>query len=368
MLHLAGGICLGMQVADLLELKRALIRNGGAHAATHEQRGLRVLAHKRGLVHGLGLRIQDPLNLLGRIGKLAEQHARLLGGQAVLDLRQQQGQKREAHDLTDEALGRGDCNLLVGLGVDDTVALARHGAAHHVGDAKDLGALDTRVTNGGEGIGRLARLGHGHDERRRRDDGVAVAELASRLNLGRNTSPALNKVLGDESGVVAGAAGNHIYAVDIVEFLERKAQLVDIELTGRGHAAHQRVAHHARLLVNLLEHKVGITALFGHVQVPVDMGDLGLNHIAGLVGILDACGRELGKLTIFEHHDIAGGIDKRDHIGGNVGAGLAHADHNRGVLAGNGDHARFVGAHGGQAIGAHHVGAGLAHGSHQVAP
>ncbi len=92
--------------------------------------------------------------------------------------------------------------------------------------------------------------------------------------------------------MVAGAAGNHIYTVDIVEFLERKAQLVDIELTGRGHAAHQRVAHHARLLVNLLEHKVGITALFGHVQVPVDMGDLGLNHIAGLVGILDACGRE----------------------------------------------------------------------------
>ena len=77
-LHLAGGICLGMQVADLLELKRALIRNGGAHAATHKQRGLRVLAHKRGLVHGLGLRIQDPLDLLGRIGKLAEQHARLL--------------------------------------------------------------------------------------------------------------------------------------------------------------------------------------------------------------------------------------------------------------------------------------------------
>ena len=367
MLHLTGGICLGMQVADLLELKRALVGNGGAHAATHEQRRLRVLAHKRGLVHGLGLRIQDPLDLLGRIGKLAEQHARLLGGQAVLDLRQQQGQKREAHDLTDEALSRGDCNLLVGLGVDDAVAFARHRAAHHVGDAKDLGALDARIANGGKGVSRLARLGHGHDERRRRDDGVAVAELASRLNLGRNTSPALNKVLGDESGVVAGAAGNHIYAVDIVEFLERKAQLVDIELTGRGHAAHQRVAHHARLLVNLLEHKVGITALFGHVQVPVDMGDLGLNHIAGLVGILDACGRELGKLTIFEHHDIAGGIDKRDYIGGNVGAGLAHADHNRGVLAGNGDHARFVGAHGGQAIGAHHVGAGLAHGSHQVA-
>lgn len=67
-----------------------------------------------------------------------------------------QGQKREAHDLTDKALGRGDCDLLVSLGVDNAVALARHRAAHHVGDAEDLGTLDARVTNGGKGIGRLA--------------------------------------------------------------------------------------------------------------------------------------------------------------------------------------------------------------------
>ena len=166
--------------------------------------------------------------------------------------------------------------------------------------------------------------------------------------------------------MVAGAAGNHIHAVDIVELLERMAQLIDIELASGGHAANQGIAHHARLLVDLLEHKVGITALFGHVQIPVDMGDLGLNHVADLVGILDARRRELGKLTVFEHHDIAGGIDKRNHVGGNVGTGLAHTDHNRGVLAGNGNHARLVGTHGGQAIGAHHVGAGLAHGSYQV--
>ena len=129
--------------------------------------------------------------------------------------------------------------------------------------------------------------------------------------------------------MVAGAAGNHIHAVDIVELLERKAQLVDIELTGGGHAAHQGITHDARLLMDLLKHKVGITALFGHIQVPVDMGKLGLNHVASLVGILDACGRKLGKLTVFEHHDIAGGIDKRDHVGGNVGAGFADTDHNR---------------------------------------
>ena len=265
MLHLAGGVGLGVQVADLLELERTLVGNSGTHAAAHEQRRLRILAQQGSLMNGLGLGIQNPLDLLGRIGKLAEQHACLFGGQAVLDLRQQQGQQRQAHNLADEALGRGDRDLLVGLGINDAVALTRHGAAHHVGDAKDLGALDTRVANGGEGIGRLARLGHGNDERRRRDDGVAIAELAGSLNLGGNASPALNKVLCDEAGVIAGAAGDHVDTVDVVELLEGQTQLVDIELAGRRHTANQRVAHDARLLVDLLEHKVGIAALFGHV-------------------------------------------------------------------------------------------------------
>ena len=366
MLHLAGSIRLGVQVADLLELERALVGDGGAHTAAHEQRRLRVLTQQGGLVHGLGLRVQNPLDLLGRIGKLAEHHARLLGGQTVLDLRQQQSQKRQAHNLTDEALGRGDRDLLVGLGVDDAIAFARHGATHHVSDAEDLGALDTRVANGGEGIGRLARLGHGNDERRRRDDGVAIAELAGSLNLGGNASPAFNKVLGDEAGVIAGTAGDDVDTIDVVELLEGQAQLVDIKLTGGGHTADQRVAHDARLLVDLLEHKVGVAALFGHVQIPVDVGDLGLDNVAGLVGILDTRGRELGKLAVLEHHHVAGGVDKRDHVRGDIGAGLARADDDRGVLAGHGDHTGLVGAHGSQAIGAHHVGASLTHGSHQV--
>ena len=96
------------------------------------------------------------------------------------------------------------------------------------------------------------------------------------------------------------------------------------------------------------------------------MGDLGLNHVAGLVGVLDARRRKLGKLTVLEHHDITGGVDERDDVGGNVGAGLAHADHNRRILAGHGDHAGLVSAHGGQTIGTDHVGASLAHGGHQV--
>ena len=66
-LHLPCRICLGVQVADLFELERALVRDGRAHAAPHEQRGVGVLTGERRLMDRLGLRIENPLDLLGRV-------------------------------------------------------------------------------------------------------------------------------------------------------------------------------------------------------------------------------------------------------------------------------------------------------------
>ena len=60
--------------------------------------------------------------------------------------------------------------------------------------------------------------------------------------------------------MIARAARDHVHAIDHVELLVRQAELVDVELPRGGKAAHQRVAHHARLLVDLLHHEVGIPA------------------------------------------------------------------------------------------------------------
>ena len=69
------GVGLGVQVADLLELERALVAGGGPHAPADEQGACRV--H-----HGVGRRLhrriavgEDALDLLGGIGQLAEQQA-----------------------------------------------------------------------------------------------------------------------------------------------------------------------------------------------------------------------------------------------------------------------------------------------------
>lgn len=71
-LHLAGGVCLGVQVADLFQLERTLVADGGTHAAPDEERVAGILARARRLLDG-GLALgKDALDLLGRVRQLAE--------------------------------------------------------------------------------------------------------------------------------------------------------------------------------------------------------------------------------------------------------------------------------------------------------
>ena len=164
----------------------------------------------------------------------------------------------------------------------------------------------------------------------------------------------------------ARTACDHVHAVDKVELLIGEAEFVDVELAGTGKAADKRVAHHARLLEDLLEHEVGIAALLRHVDVPVDMRDGGLDGVAVGVGVGDALRRETGELAVFEHHDVARRIDHRDDVGGHVAAGLTLADDDGAILAGDGDHAGLVGTNRGEAVGTNHVRTRLAYGSEQI--
>ena len=97
--------------------------------------------------------------------------------------------------------------------------------------------------------------------------------------------------------MVGGAARDNVDAIDQVELGRRHVQLVDDQRAG-DQAAGQRIANDARLLVNLLQHEVGVPALFGNVEIPIDMGDVGLNGVAGLVVVLDAIGAQARHLPV----------------------------------------------------------------------
>ena len=166
--------------------------------------------------------------------------------------------------------------------------------------------------------------------------------------------------------MVGGAARDNVDAIDQVELGRRHVQLVDNQRAS-DQAAGQRIADDAGLLVNLLQHEVGVAALFGDVEIPIDMGDVGLNGVAGLVVVLDAIGAQARHLPVGEHHHITRGVDHRNDVGGHVAAGLAAAHHDGGILAAGDDRARLGIGHDGQAVGADEPRGRLGHRRTQVA-
>ena len=127
------------------------------------------------------------------------------------------------------------------------------------------------------------------------------------------------------------------------------------------------VAHDARLLVDLLEHEIGVAALLGHIDIPVDMRGRGLDRVPLDIGVGDALGGEQRELAVLEHDHVARGVDHGDDVRGDVAPALAAADDDRGILACHGDRAGLVGAHHGEAVGAHDARRRLAHRLHEVA-
>jgi hypothetical protein len=118
----------------------------------------------------------------------------------------------------------------------------------------------------------------------------------------------LDRVLGDQPGVVRGAAGDHEDLVHVTQHLLVDPLLVQHDPAGHQVAA-QGVLHRGRLLVDLLQHEVPVAALLRGGQVPVDeevpavhrgavevgqqvpvapcLDDLVLAHLDGLPGVCD---------------------------------------------------------------------------------
>ena len=99
---------------------------------------------------------------------------------------------------------------------------------------------------------------------------VAVAELAGQLDLDGQPGPVLDGVLGQQPGVIGGAAGHDEHLVDLAQFLVGQPLLVEHD-AAVDEVAEQGVGDRGGLLGDLLEHEVLVAALFGGRQVPVDM-------------------------------------------------------------------------------------------------
>ncbi len=151
----------------------------------------------------------------------------------------------------------------------------------------------------GEGVGRLARLGHGDDKGPRIQRGRAVPELGSDVPAGRQTGPALEQSGRDGRSVRGAATGDELDALcgpdgvhDWLQFIEPDLVAVDATRDGRsdGH----------RLFVHLLEHEMLVAALLCRRDRPFDTVDRALALHAVEARDDDRPTPEVGYVTLVE--------------------------------------------------------------------
>ena len=141
MLHLAGRVALGVDVADLLELEGALERNWIVDAPAQEDHILGV-GKQVGQVGAALVVVEHQLLQLGRQQAQGRHQGAQLGGSldtAAAALGKGQGQAVEGQQLGQEGLGGGHPHLNAGADIEDVGHEPTQGALRPVGDAQEFG-------------------------------------------------------------------------------------------------------------------------------------------------------------------------------------------------------------------------------------
>ena len=162
-LQLAGGIALGVDVGDFLELQRAFHgqrKVGAAAEIEHVACSARVRARPS---RSGWSSFSTWLAIARRFGELRapapsparrDRAARHAGAH---------GQRCQHRQLAGEGLGRGDADLRAGQGRQDHIGFARDGRFPHIDDRADRHACLAAIAQRGQRVGGLARL---RDEQR----------------------------------------------------------------------------------------------------------------------------------------------------------------------------------------------------------
>ena len=140
-LHLAGGVGVGRDVGDLLQLQRPLEADRQADVAAEiEEELLRRGGRRRPRRRAPRSRPGSPRSARAACLSSATSSLSRSGGERLTQLGEAQADQVHGGDLGDEGLGRGDADLEPGTGVEDGVGVAGRLAAHQVGDRQHLRA------------------------------------------------------------------------------------------------------------------------------------------------------------------------------------------------------------------------------------
>ncbi len=229
----------------------------------------------------------------------------------------QHRQQRHDRDLRRKRLGRRHADLRPGVHVRAAIDLAGDGRADDVDDGEGLVPFAPRFAHRRQRIDGFTRLADGEHERVLLHGGVAVAEFAGVIALGRDAREFLHQVLAHHRRVQGRAAGDVDDAVHRAQFGRRDVQAAETRRRFLvADAAAESVLHGARLLENLLEHVVRELPALDLFRREFNLANLRADRRRLDGGHLEIIAGERDDLEVIQVHDAARVGDNRADVAG----------------------------------------------------
>ncbi len=363
MLHLAGGVGLGVDVADLLELQGPLVGGGHLDVPPQEEEvlGLVVLF---GDVGDEGPLLQDLLHQAGKLFELPDQGPGLLLAQGAPGPAEADGQHGHGRQHGHIGLGGGHADLRPGVDVEDRLHLPGEARALGVDDPQGPGPLALGLPQALQGVNGLPGLADGHGQGLSVHHRVPVAVLAGHVPLHGDPGEALQEVFPVKPGVGRRPAGHHVDPV----------HLQGVQLQAQVHVPHllqepppQGVLQDPGLFVDLLQHVVGKAPLLRRLEAPVHLHRLPQEGVPQEVRDLHPLPGDAGHVAVVEEDDLPRVGQKGGHVRGQKVLPLPQA-HHQGAHGPGGHDLLVVLVHGHHGVGPPHLLQSLPEGFQEVAP
>src|SRR6266699_3281203 len=228
---------------------------------------------------------------------------------------------------------------------DSAVGLTHNHRALHVANGQCLSAMLFCLAQGRYGVSRLSRLGNHQQQRVLVEYWIAIAELRGVVYVHRHARELLDHIFTGEAGVPGRSAGSDFYCRETFEIgFSDVLNLVEKYFAGiqREPSLHS-VADGARLLVNLLEHKMLEAALLSHYRIPGNSLNRRLDRIALEISYAHRVFREHGDFTVAEKKDVARMLQDGRNIRGDKKLAISEADDDGWSLTHGNNGVRLVG-------------------------
>src|SRR5690554_7533363 len=236
---------------------------------------------------------------------------------AVVGLGQRGGQPQHCNQLGGEGLGGGYADLWAGFGQQAPVGFTDQGAAGNVTDGQaGQVALLFGVTQRCKGICSLAGLGDGNEKGIGWYRHLAVTILAGDFYLTWQPCLLFNPVPGDQTGMVAGAAGDDVDVLDVFKPGFRLRAKYGGEYVILAQCAFQRIRYGDGLFVDFLEHEVAVLALLQAVGGVLVAQYRVFHQLVLPVPDFSGLQRQTGMVALFQIDELIGYLQQGQGVGG----------------------------------------------------